>query len=261
MQMQIGRFAHLTGLTVKALRHYDEIGLLRPAAVDPDTGYRTYAPEQAERAETIRMLRQLEVPLDEIATLLASDDPEAQKRVLVDHQRRTAFRQVELRRILQRLQPLIDEKESPMTDHRTLGVDLFNKTWTLIEQDARTPEQDDEMIHMAHASAYHWQKVGTRANRARSEWQCARVHTILGQTDQALYHARRCLEIAEANEDGTAEDWDVPGACEALARAHLAAGNLDEARDWAARGRAATAAIADEDERKVIESEFATIDI
>jgi DNA-binding transcriptional MerR regulator len=261
MQMQIGRFAHLTGLTVKALRHYDEIGLLRPAAVDPDTGYRTYAPEQVERAETIRMLRQLEMPLDEIAELLGSNDPSAQKRVLAEHQRRTAIRQVELRWIMQRLQPLIDEKESPMIDHRTLGVDLFNRTWTLMEKEPRTPEEDDEMIHMAHASAYHWQQVGTRANRARSEWQCARVHTILGQTDQALYHARRCHDIAEANEDGSMEDWDFAGACEALARAHFVAGNLDEAREWADRGRAATAAIADEDERKVFEADFATIAI
>jgi DNA-binding transcriptional MerR regulator len=261
MQMQIGRFAHLTGLTVKALRHYDEIGLLRPAAVDPDTGYRTYGPEQVERAETIRLLRHLEVPLDEIAALLASDDPAAQKQVLVEHQRRTAFRQVELRRILQRLQPLIDDKESPMIDHRTLGVDLFNKTWTLMEKSPRTPEEDDEMIHMAHASAFHWQQVGTRANRSRSEWQCSRVHVLLGQTDQALYHARRCLEIAEANEDGSMEDWDLPGAYEALARANSVAGNLDEARDWAERGRAATAAIADEDERKVMEADFATIAI
>jgi DNA-binding transcriptional MerR regulator len=261
MQMQIGRFARLTGLTVKALRHYDEIGLLRPAAVDPDTGYRTYGPEQVERAETIRLLRRLEVPLDEIASLLASDDPETQKRVLVQHQRRTAFRQVELRWILQRLQPLIDEKESPMIDHRTLGVDLFNRTWTLMEKDARTPEEDDEMIHMAHASAYHWQQVGTRANRSRSEWQCSRVHVLLGQTDQALYHARRCLAIAEANEDGSMEDWDLPGAYEALARAHFVAGDLDEARAWAERGRAATAEIADEDDRKVMEADFATIDI
>jgi len=261
MQMQIGRFARLTGLTVKALRHYDEIRLLRPAAVDPETGYRTYGPEQVERAETIRMLRQLEVPLEEIAALLASDDPAAQKRVLVDHQRRTAFRQVELRRILQRLQPLIDEKESPLIDHRTLGVDLFNKTWTLMEQDLRTPEEDDELIHMAHASAYHWQQVGTRANRSRSEWQCSRVHVLLGQTDQALYHARRCLELAEANEDGSMEDWDVVGAYEALARAHWRAGDLDEARRWAERGRAATAGIADEDDRKVMEADFATIGI
>jgi DNA-binding transcriptional MerR regulator len=260
-RMQIGRFSRLTGLTVKALRHYDEIGLLRPAHVDPDTGYRSYAPEQVERAELIRRLRSLEVPLDDVAVLLASGDSAEQKRVLVDHQRRTAFRQVELRRILQQLQPLIDEKESPLIDHRTLGVDLFNRTWTLMEKETRTPEEDDEMIHMAHASAYHWQQVGTRANRSRSEWQCSRVHVLLGQTDQALYHARRCLELAEANEDGSMEDWDVVGAYEALARAHWRAGNLDEARAWAERGRTAAAAIADEDDRKVMEADFATIDI
>jgi DNA-binding transcriptional MerR regulator len=259
--MQIGRFAHLTGLTVKALRHYDEIGLLRPAHVDPDSGYRSYAPEQVERAELVRQLRRLEVPLDDIAVLLDGDDADRQKRILVDQQRRNAERQVELKWIRQRLQALIDDKESPMTDHRTLGVDLFNRTWTLMEKDDRTPEDDDEMIHMAHASAYHWQQVGTRANRARSEWQCARVHTILGQTDQALYHARRCLELAEANEDGSMEDWDVVGAYEALARAHLVAGQADEARLWAERGRTATAAIADEDDRKVMEADFATIGI
>ena len=63
---------------------------------------------------------------------------------------------------------------------RRLGVDLFNKTWTLMEKTDRTLEEDDEMIHCAHASAYHWLQVGTPANRARSEWQCSRVHAILG---------------------------------------------------------------------------------
>jgi DNA-binding transcriptional MerR regulator len=253
--MQIGRFAHLTGLTVKALRHYDELGLLRPAGVDPESGYRSYEPEQAERAETIRMLRQLEVPLDDIAKLLDGDT-----QMLVEHQRRTAMRQVELTWIRQRLQPLIDEKETPVTDHRTLGVDLFNKTWTLMGKPTRTPEDDDEMIHCAHASAYHWQQVGTRANRARSEWQCSRVHAILGQSELALHHARRCHEIAAANEDGSMEDWDLAGAYEALARAHLTAGHREEAAHWARLGRETTAALAHEDERKVFEADFATID-
>jgi DNA-binding transcriptional MerR regulator len=233
--------------------------VLRPAAVDPGTGYRTYTAEQVERAELIRQLRKLEIPLDDVAALLSSDDPVEQKRLLVEHQRRTAFRQVELSWIRQRLQSLIDEKEIPM-DHRTLGVDLFNKTWTLMEKDTRTREEDDEMVHCAHASAYHWQQVGTRANRARSEWQCSRVHVILGQTDQALQHARRCLEIVEANEDDSMEEWDRPAAYEALARAHAVAGNADEARRFAELGRAATAAIADEDDRKVLEADFATID-
>jgi DNA-binding transcriptional MerR regulator len=258
--MQIGRFARLTGLTVKALHHYDEIGLLRPAHVDPDTGYRSYDAAQVERAEAIRLLRRLEVPLEDVAKLLDAEDDGLQKELLVDHQRRTAQRQVELKWIRQRLQSLIDDKESPMTDNRTLGVDLFNKTWTLMEKTTRSAEEDDEMIHMAHASAYHWMQVGSRANRARSEWQCSRVHVILGQVDQALFHARRCHEIAEANEDGSMEIWDLPAAYEALARAHLAAGHREEAAHWAKVGRDATAKIEDDDERAVMEADFATID-
>ena len=89
--MSIGRFARLTGLTVKALRHYDEVGLLRPAAVDPDTGYRSYASAQVRRAETIRKLRRLEFPLDDVFTLLETDDPGLIRRVLHGHQYRTGF--------------------------------------------------------------------------------------------------------------------------------------------------------------------------
>ena len=63
--LSIGRFAFLTGLTVKALRHYDEIGLLRPMHVDGWTGYRWYGLEQARVADAIRRLRELEIPLDE----------------------------------------------------------------------------------------------------------------------------------------------------------------------------------------------------
>src|ERR1051325_7783348 len=71
--LTIGRFADASGLTVKALRHYDEIGLLVPARVAPDNGYRYYDPAQVEDAVTIRRLRALELPLDEIKALLAGD--------------------------------------------------------------------------------------------------------------------------------------------------------------------------------------------
>jgi hypothetical protein len=63
--MPIGRFSRLTGVGVKALRHYDEIGLLVPAAVDDDTGYRFYSADQVDRAEAIRLLRRLDMPLEE----------------------------------------------------------------------------------------------------------------------------------------------------------------------------------------------------
>jgi DNA-binding transcriptional MerR regulator len=256
--MQIGRFARITGLTVKALRHYDEIGLLRPAGVDAETGYRTYTADQTERAELIRTLRKLELPLDEIAALLAADDPAQQKRVLVDHQRRTAMRRVELNWILQRLQPLIDRKDEGMTDHRQLGVDLFNKTWTLMEKEERTREEDDEMLHCAHASAYHWLQVGTAANRARSEWQCSRVYAVLGRAEPAVRHAHRCLELVDANPEAM-EAFDLPAAYEALARAHSVAGDRAAAARYVELGREATAQIEDEDDRRIMESDFATI--
>ena len=70
--LSIGRFAQLVGLTAKALRHYDELGLLRPAHVDDFTGYRWYSLEQARDAVAIRRLRAFELPLDEIAEVLAA---------------------------------------------------------------------------------------------------------------------------------------------------------------------------------------------
>lgn len=69
--MAIGRFARLCRLSVKQLRHYDDVGLLRPAWVDPDSGYRYYRSEQARDALSIGLLRSLDVPLPLIGQVLA----------------------------------------------------------------------------------------------------------------------------------------------------------------------------------------------
>jgi DNA-binding transcriptional MerR regulator len=66
----IGQFAKSVRLSIKALRRYDAEGLLRPAVVDPETGYRYYTTEQSRDAVTIGMLRRLEVPLAVIRQLL-----------------------------------------------------------------------------------------------------------------------------------------------------------------------------------------------
>jgi DNA-binding transcriptional MerR regulator len=71
--LSIGRFADASGLTVTALRHYDEIGLLVPAHVDPETGHRYYDTGQIEQAVAIRRLRALELPLERIRALLDAD--------------------------------------------------------------------------------------------------------------------------------------------------------------------------------------------
>ncbi|MFD0684136.1 MerR family DNA-binding transcriptional regulator [Actinomadura fibrosa] len=61
--LPIGRFARLCRLSVKQLRHYDDLGLLVPARVDPASGYRYYRPAQARDALSIGLLRSLDVPL------------------------------------------------------------------------------------------------------------------------------------------------------------------------------------------------------
>ncbi|MEU4834853.1 MerR family transcriptional regulator [Streptosporangium sp. NPDC023615] len=68
--LPIGRFARLCRLSVKQLRHYDELGLLTPDRIDPDTGYRYYLPGQARAAMLIGLLRSLDVPLASIGRVL-----------------------------------------------------------------------------------------------------------------------------------------------------------------------------------------------
>jgi PPM family protein phosphatase len=67
--LTIGGFARAAGLTAKALRLYDEVGLLPPAAVDPDSGYRLYDPRQLRQARLIARLRRIGMPLAEIRTV------------------------------------------------------------------------------------------------------------------------------------------------------------------------------------------------
>ena len=143
-------------------------------------------------------------------------------------------------------------------EHRRLGIDLFNKTWMLMERSDRTPEEDDELLHCAHASAYHWLQAGTIVNRVRSEWQCSRMYTVLGHAQPALRHARRCLELAESA-PGELEEFDLPFAYEAMARAHALAGDEVEAREWFARANTASADVADEDDRAILEADLASI--
>jgi hypothetical protein len=113
------------------------------------------------------------------------------------------------------------------------------------------------MIHAAHASRYHCGEVGASVNLARGEWQCSRVHAVLGRAEPALHHARRCVELNEANEER--EDWDLASAYEAMARASAVAGDLAAARDWRARAEAELPKIAEAEDCQIVEHDLATL--
>jgi effector-binding domain-containing protein len=110
----IGRFSKMTRLSIKALRLYDELGLLAPAMVDPASGYRYYHPGQANRAEAIRILRQVDMPLEEIAEVLAEQEPSLAAKRLAMHRDRLADRLAHQERMLRFLERLIDREGSIM---------------------------------------------------------------------------------------------------------------------------------------------------
>lgn len=141
-------------------------------------------------------------------------------------------------------------------ERRQLAADIFNHVWTLLERDDRTKEDDEEMIHAAHASRFFWGEVGGPEHRARGEWQCSRVYAVLERGEPAVHHATRCLEICQEHGIG---DWDIAFAYEALARAHRVAGNREEAERFKVLARASGNAIADPEDRDVFERDYATL--
>jgi DNA-binding transcriptional MerR regulator len=83
--LTIGEFSRLTHLSVKALRHYDDVGLLHPAHVETLSGYRRYATSQVPVAQVIRRFRDLDMPLEQIQAVLAAPDVTARDRVIIAH--------------------------------------------------------------------------------------------------------------------------------------------------------------------------------
>jgi DNA-binding transcriptional MerR regulator len=75
----------MTHLSVKALRHYHDVGVLAPAATDPGTGYRFYGTDQVTAAQVIRRLRDLGMPLDSIRSVLLAPDLAARNREIAGH--------------------------------------------------------------------------------------------------------------------------------------------------------------------------------
>jgi DNA-binding transcriptional MerR regulator len=114
----IGEFSRTTHLSVKALRHYHDLGLLEPAAVDPATGYRAYSVAQIPAAQVIRRLRDLDMPLDEVGAVLdaaAAGDGTERDRLIVVHLERMERQLAEtqssvaaLRTLLEGAQPEVD---------------------------------------------------------------------------------------------------------------------------------------------------------
>lgn len=134
---------------------------------------------------------------------------------------------------------------------------LFNQVWELLDRPGRTAEDDDRMVHMAHASRHHWERTGTAQNLAIGEWQVARVYSELGLGEAALRHATRCWELTQNH---PMDDFVAPSAAEGMARALFVCGRTDEGRQWRACAIEGIATIADPGDAAIIRADVDQLD-
>ena len=100
----IGEVAKMFHLSASTLRHYENIGLLSPAYISPESGYRYYSTEQFEILNTVRYLRALDMPLHEIENFLENRDIDSMKEKLRQQKEIVIRKQQELKRIEQKIE-------------------------------------------------------------------------------------------------------------------------------------------------------------
>lgn len=126
-RIAIGDFSRMTHLSIKALRHYHEVGLLEPAAIDPYSGYRFYQPDQVPVAQVIRRFRDLGMPVDEVRSVLSAPDVAARNRVIVAHLGRMESELARTQATVASLRSLLERPAAPIAvEYRSAPA-----TWAL----------------------------------------------------------------------------------------------------------------------------------
>jgi DNA-binding transcriptional MerR regulator len=122
VRLAIGDFSRMTHLSVKALRHYHDVGLLEPAEIDPSSGYRFYEPSQLTVAQVIRRFRDLDMPIDEIRAMLAAPDDATRDKVIVAHLQRMESQLAATQAAVLSLRSLLERPAAPLAvEHRSVG--------------------------------------------------------------------------------------------------------------------------------------------
>ena len=140
--------------------------------------------------------------------------------------------------------------------HKKLAIEAFNKTWDYLDMKSRTAEDTLEMIHLAHASRYHWGFAGNELNKGRGEWQISRVYSVANLGESALLHAKAYLDICIKNDY---KDWDISFSYEAIAYAYKVIGNIKLMNEFKEQGIDSLKNIKEKADRDYAKSELSKI--
>ena len=138
--------------------------------------------------------------------------------------------------------------------HRSSAADAFNHTWTLLDADELSREQEEEMLASTFAQRYHWYIVGEPRNWAIADWQVARVAAMIGYFDLARRFAERSLAVSNDHDLGP---FVTGFAHEAMARAAAQVDDVDTFTEQLALARAQLEAIEDAEEREALAADLA----
>jgi len=140
--------------------------------------------------------------------------------------------------------------------HKYFSAGCFNRAWDLIDKADRTPEEDQAMISLAHASLWHWTQRDdcTRTNRSIGYWQASRIYALLGQADNARRYGQLSLDYSEG-----AEPFYIGFAYEALARAESLAGDKAKSEEYLGLAKKLANSVTDAESKKMLLDDLATI--
>ncbi|MGV0744067.1 MerR family transcriptional regulator [Mycolicibacterium sp. XJ870] len=142
IDLSIGDFSRMTQLSVKALRHYHEVGLLEPDRIDPTTGYRYYASEQLPTAQVVRRLRQLGMPVADVRAVLTSA-PAERNRLISGHLQRLEDQLAETRSAVESLRAILerpsDHPEGSMIEHLSVAATPAAAITAIVDRDDLVP--------------------------------------------------------------------------------------------------------------------------
>ncbi len=140
--------------------------------------------------------------------------------------------------------------------HAYFSVDCFNQTWELLERAQRTPEEEDQMRSLCHASLWHWTQRPdcTPRNLSIGYWQLSRVYALLGQAEDAVRFGEKCLQHSAAE-----EPFYLGYAHEALARAARVRGDSQLLKQHLAHARQFASQVGDPEERAMLQKDLETL--
>lgn len=184
----ISAFAALAGVSTRTLRYYDRIGLLHPAQVSA-AGYRVYGTAEVDRLQQILFYRELEVPLAEIATLLARPD----------FDRRTALRAhiCALRARKQRLQLLIDTAEKSLAATKGESTMTDNEKFEGFKQELI---DRNEAQYGSETRAAYGDEVVDASNKKLKNMSAAEYHEMQRQEEEILTRLAAAVAAGQAPE-------------------------------------------------------------